>query len=77
MDQELIDAIQTAERECKNPFAQSYLCGITRAIEEGGDHGLGLQLLYCLNNMSGWRGQSARETKIIFKKYAKILMKGR
>jgi hypothetical protein len=70
---ELRTAIETALRECKDPYAQTYLQALPRSYEEYGEYGVGVQLLYCLNNMSTWRGETARETKKIFKKWAKIL----
>jgi len=73
MDTELKNAIETAQRECKDPYAQTYLNSIPQAIKEYGDRGFGVQLLYCLNNMQTWRGEIARETKKVFKKWAKTL----
>lgn len=75
MDQELINAIETARKECKDPYAQSYLRAMPTAESAYGDEGIGMQLLYCLDNMSGWRGENARATKLVFKKYAKMLTK--
>ena len=73
----LDEAIKTAKRECKDPYAQTYLRAIPQAIEEGAElstaqDGLRVQLLYVLSNMSGWRGPVAREVKSVMKKYCKI-----
>ena len=73
MDNELKDAIRVATQHCKDPYALTYLQAISQAGEEYGDRGVGVQLLYCLNNMQTWRGETARETKKVFKKWAKIL----
>jgi len=70
-------AIQIAKNECKDPYAQTYLKAIPKAIELGGamenataKQGLKTQLLYALSNMSYWRGQNARECKKVLKKFA-------
>jgi len=73
---ELSKAITTALKECKNPYAQTYLQAIPLAIEEGiqmgmgAESGLKTQLLYCLSNMAHWRGETAKECKSVIKKYA-------
>jgi len=72
---ELVEAIETARRECKDSYAQTYLRAIDLAATEYGQKGVGVQLLYCLNNMQTWRGPTARRVKLIFKKWAKILNK--
>jgi hypothetical protein len=72
--QELFDAIQVA-KEAKDPYAQAYLDALDRSIEEGGVRGLRSQLLYVACNLNYWRGENARETKKIFKKWDKILDK--
>jgi len=72
------EAVQTAKRECKNPYAQTYLKAIPLAIEEGAElagsaqEGLRVQMLYALSNMSSWRGPVAREAKAAIKKYCGI-----
>ena len=70
---EIVDAVLVAQRECKDPYAQTYLQALPRSYEEYGREGVGVQLLYCLNNMQTWRGETARKTKVVFKKYAKLL----
>ena len=72
---DLDTAIKTAKSEVKNPYAQAYLKAIPDSIEMGGSLGnaksaLKVQLLYALNNMSGWRGSVAREVKAVMKKFA-------
>ena len=72
------EAIKIAKRECKDPYAQTYLQAIQLAIEEGAEMGVGaqeglrVQLLYELSNMSYWRGDVAKEVKATIKKYCKI-----
>lgn len=73
----LQEALRLAKTECKDPYAQSYLKAIPDAIEMGAMlpnqtamSGLKLQLLYALNNMRSWKGEIAREAKIIIKKFA-------
>ena len=72
---ELSQALTTALRECKDPYAQTYLRSIPESAEVGeqlcdsAEHGIRTQLLYVLSNMSHWKGETARETKMILKKY--------
>ncbi len=68
------EAIRIAKEQCKNPYAQSYLKNISESIELGGLNGMAvdsfkLQILYALNNMKTWRGETAREVKKVLKKY--------
>jgi hypothetical protein len=68
-DYQLFQAIEAAVKECKDPYAQTYLRAIPDAVAESEflgqtpTTGLRVQLLYCLNNMQTWRGEVARETK--------------
>ena len=71
MNEELKVAIKTARIECKNVYALTYLKAIDTAIEQYGEEGLKVQLLYCLSNMQSWRGSVARDVKKVFKKYSK------
>ena len=71
MNAELRSAIETAIREAKDQYALAYLHAIPRAIREGGEHGLKVQLLYVLSNLSTWRGENAKKVKAVFKKYTK------
>ena len=72
----LNEAIAIAKKECKNPYAQTYLRAIPEAIEFGGQvstakDGLRVQLLYCLGNMTTWRGETAREVKKVMNAWIK------
>lgn len=67
----LNEAIEIAKRECKNEYAQAYLNAIDLAVDEFGSEGLRVQLLYCLSNMSSWKGENARLVKAVFKKWSK------
>jgi hypothetical protein len=67
----LNEAIKTAKKECKNPYAQTYLQAIPEAIEMFGTDGFDVQLLYALSNMNTWKGESAKNTKTIIKAYLK------
>jgi len=72
---ELKSAIATAIANCKDSYAQSYLHATDEALRDYGYKGLHVQLLYCLSNMQYWRGETARRTKAVFKKYIKLLKK--
>jgi hypothetical protein len=67
----LDEAIKTAKKDCKSPYAQAYLQSIPIAIAEYGQHGYDVQLLYAMNNMQTWRGAVARECKATIKQYLK------
>lgn len=71
MDLTIDKAIQIATREVKDPYAQTYLRAIPRAIEEGGEEGLEVQVLYAFSNTSSWRGETAREVKTFVKSWLK------
>ncbi len=70
---ELDQAISLAKSECKDAFALTYLNALPDAESMYGREGVSVQLLYCLNNMSTWRGENARATKLIFKKWVVLL----
>ena len=73
----LMDALKVAKNECKDPYALSYLHHVDDQIyHQYGNHGIAVQLLYCLNNMQSWKGEEAREIKKVLKMYSKILMNG-
>jgi hypothetical protein len=71
INDELKQAINTAIAECKDEYALAYLNAIDECIILYGEKSLKTQLLYILNNMQGWKGETARKVKDIFKKYAK------
>jgi len=60
-----------------NDYAKTYINAIPLAVQEAvqmGDtavRGLRCQLLYVLSNLTGWRGQEAREAKLVIKTYSK------
>ena len=57
------------------PYALTYIHAIPNAIEEYGGEGLQTQLNYVLANLNGWRGETAKESKAIIKKYANLVRK--
>jgi hypothetical protein len=71
------EAIKVARVECKDLYAKAYLESIPEAIELGAEMGVGarhsfsVQLLYAYSNMQYWRGQNAREVKVVIKEYLK------
>ena len=52
------------------PYALTYIHNIPLAIAEYGGEGLKSQLNYVLANLNGWRGEKAKESKTVIKKYA-------
>ena len=64
-------ALQIAYNECNNPYAKTYLQAMPQARAEYGEQGVKTQILYALNNMSGWRGETARSIKKILRAAAK------
>jgi hypothetical protein len=65
------EAITLAKSEVKDPYAQAYLQAIPEAIELDGTNGFVTQLIYALNNMAQWRGESARLAKTVIRDYIK------
>ena len=57
------------------PYALTYIYAIPNAIEEYGGEGLQSQLEYVLANLNGWRGETAKESKAVIKKYASLVRK--
>ena len=66
-------ALETAWKECKDPYAQTYLRAMERSAVEYGKHGVSVQILYALSNMQSWRGETAKKVKAIFKETQKLL----
>ena len=64
-------ALGVALRECKDPYAQTYLRELNTARQLYGERGVKTQILYALNNMATWKGDNAREVKKVFKAFAK------
>lgn len=64
------EAIKVARVEVKDPYALAYLQAIPEAIQLDGVHAFRVQLLYALNNMKSWRGETAREVKKVLKAFA-------
>ena len=65
------EAIAIAKREVKDPYAQTYLRAIPTAIEEFGEEGFEVQVLYAFSNTTSWRGETAREVKAFVKSWLK------
>ena len=69
--EQLVEAVRTAVRECRDPYAQTYLRALPLAKEMYAEEGVIVQLLYALNNMATWRGETARATKAVLKAFCK------
>ncbi len=73
---DLSNALNIAMKECKDPYAQTYLRAIPQAIAESeamgisAESGLKTQLLYCLSNMRYWKGETAKNCKAVLKRYS-------
>jgi hypothetical protein len=62
------DACRTVLRSAKDEYGKSYAnAGLTLSDEEE----IRVQCLYILNNLGSWRGEEARNTKEIFKRFSK------
>ena len=74
---ELNGALKEVEQWAKGaksylaPYALTYIHALPMVIAELGEHGLQTQLNYVLANLNGWRGETAKESKVIIKKYAR------
>lgn len=67
----VVGAVRTALKECKDPYAQTYLRALPLAAEEYGKKGVVVQLLYALSNMASWRGETARAVKATLRTFCK------
>lgn len=70
---EVINALHIAIKECKDPYAQTYLHALPLAVELYQEEGAVVQLLYALDNMASWRGLQAREVKAVLRGFIKSL----
>jgi hypothetical protein len=68
---QIAEAVLTAKREAKDPYAQIYLNALPLAAEEYGSEGVLVQLMYAMGNLGTWRGEKARECKDIIKRFLK------
>lgn len=50
-----------------DPYAKSYAHGMDRAFEEYGEEGVKLQVSYMLLNLKQWKGQEARDCKLVLR----------
>ena len=71
----LDQAIQLAKKEVKDPNALVYLNAIPKAIEGWGSEGLESQIMYALCNMKSWRGENARQAKLVMNNWLKEFRK--
>ena len=69
----LIEAIETALRECKDPYARTYLMAADSASRRCGTEGLRVQLLYAVSNMAHWHGENARAVKKVSREHIEKL----
>jgi hypothetical protein len=67
----LDECIRIMKVEVEDEYAQHYLNAIEEAIDEGGTEGLGIQLLYVLENCKQWKGPVAREVKAFIRNWIK------
>jgi hypothetical protein len=65
----LDEAIKTAKKECKNPYATAYIENVGKSAVDHGTEGLTIQLSYFLANATKWRGETAREAKKVMKEF--------
>jgi hypothetical protein len=64
----IMDAAMTVCRSCNNGYARAYAETLGRIIDAGADdEAIRAQVLYVLSNLSHWRGDIARQTKLTFK----------
>lgn len=68
---QLTEALEIAKKECKNPYAQEYLKNIYLSERLYGGEGKKTNIRYALSNMSGWRGETAKQVKNVIREYLK------
>lgn len=64
-------AVMIMKEKIKDRYAQAYLQAIDDAVSDHGTEGLTIQLMYILENSSGWRGPEAKEVKNFVKEWIK------
>lgn len=71
MKQEIDSAIWTVQTVCKNEQARAYANVAATMLQSGefNTRAFEIQLLYVLSNLTHWRGDKARETKVILKAF--------
>ena len=62
-------ALHFARINATNHYAQQYIRSVDDAIALDCNQGLQVQLMYILNNLQGWRGETARQAKAIMKAF--------
>lgn len=68
----VIDALRAAMAAAStNTFAMTYAHAMTMSFDRYGIDGVKTQVMYMLNNMASWKGEEARESKKILKKWIK------
>lgn len=68
----VVGALANVRKHCatgKSPYAKAYLDKLPLAEAMYDEHGYDVQLLYLLNNLSGWRGKEAKASKEAIKKH--------
>lgn len=70
VDENIIFALEVAMAYSGvDTYAKSYAHGMERAYDEYGVEGVHFNVLYLLMNLGDWKGEQARETKKILKKW--------
>lgn len=70
VDEKIIFALEVAMAYSGiDTYAKSYAHGMERAFDEFGVEGVHFNVLYLLMNLGKWKGDQARETKKILKKW--------
>lgn len=70
VDERFIFALEVAMfNSGVDPYAQSYAHGVERAWEMYGVEGVRCNQVLMMNNMGKWKGEQARETKKLLKKW--------
>jgi hypothetical protein len=70
VDEKIIFALEVAMAYSGvDTYAKSYAHGMDRAFDEFGVEGVYFNVLYLLMNLGKWKGEQARETKAILKKW--------
>lgn len=70
VSEEIVNALDTAmKNSAVDPNAFAYAIGMYESYATYGAYGVHTNMLYMMNNMSKWKGDEARETKKILKKW--------
>jgi hypothetical protein len=65
------EAIKAVQTSCNDPYAKAYANAAMESALQYGQHGLKVQCLYIVTNLTHWRGELAKQVRTVLREYAK------